>query len=113
MNTRIAICLAAIVGALAAVPALSAAPAPKVITIKVVNGRPAGGILRPTVKKGTVVRFVVRTNKGSEVHLHGYDIERVPKQGKAVIQFTAKIPGRFELELHDPDALLANLTVKP
>ena len=26
-----------------------------------------------------------------------------------MIQFVAKVPGRFELELHNPDALLAQL----
>ncbi len=112
MKKLLMVCAVAI-AAIAVVPVATAATPPKVITIKVVNGRPVGGIVRPSVKRGTVVRFVVTTNKGSELHLHGYNIERVPKQGKAVIQFTAKIPGRFELELHDPDALLANLTVKP
>ena len=51
---------------------------------------------------------------GNEVHLHGYDIERNVEKGKpTVIQFVAKVPGRFELELHEPDALLAQLTVEP
>ena len=87
---------------------------PVVIQINVVNGRPVGGIKRPTVKKGRTVRFVVRTNAGTEVHLHGYEIEKTPKKGvPTVIQFVAKIPGRFELELHHPDALLAQLTVRP
>jgi hypothetical protein len=30
-----------------------------------------------------------------------------------VIQFTAKLAGRFELELHPTDTLLAQLTVRP
>ena len=38
---------------------------PVVIQINVVNGRPVGGIKRPTVKKGRTVRFVVRTNAGT------------------------------------------------
>ena len=84
------------------------------ISITVVNGRPVGGIKRPTVKKGRTVRFVVRTNAGTEIHLHGYDIEKTVKKGMpTVIQFVAKVPGRFELELHPPDSLLAQLTVKP
>ena len=84
------------------------------ISITVVNGRPVGGIKRPSVKKGRTVRFVVRTNAGTEVHLHGYDIEKKPQEGvPTVIQFVAKVPGRFELELHQPDALLAQLTVRP
>ena len=87
---------------------------PIVVQITVVNGRPIGGIKRPSVKKGRLVRFVIQTNAGTEVHLHGYNIEKTPKKGvPTVIQFVAKIPGRFELELHHPDALLAQLTVRP
>ena len=87
---------------------------PFVVSITVQRGRPVGGIKRPKVKKGRVVRFVVRTDAGKGLHLHGYDIEKAPRIGKTtVIQFTARIPGRFELELHSPDALLADLTVQP
>ena len=43
----------------------SAAVKPVVISITAVNGRPVGGIKRPTVKKGQTVRIVVRTNVGS------------------------------------------------
>ncbi len=97
--------------------AATAAPAavkPVVVQINIVNGKVIGGIKRPSVKKGRTVRFVIRTNAGTEVHLHGYDIEKTPKKGApTVIQFVAKVPGRFELELHHPDALLAQLTVRP
>jgi hypothetical protein len=87
---------------------------PAVISITVLKGRPVGGIKRPSVKKGRVVRFVIRTDLGTELHLHGYDIERTPKRGApTVIQFVAKIPGRFELELHRPNVVLADLTVRP
>ena len=87
---------------------------PVVIPITVVDGRPVGGIKRPSVKKGRTVRFVIRTNAGTEIHLHGYDIEKTPRKGlPTIIQFVAKVPGRFEVELHHPDALLAQLTVRP
>lgn len=87
---------------------------PVVIPITVVDGRPVGGIKRPSVKKGRTVRFVIRTNAGTEIHLHGYDIEKKPRKGlPTIIQFVAKVPGRFEVELHHPDALLAQLTVRP
>ena len=91
----------------------SAAVKPVVISITAVNGRPVGGIKRPTVKKGQTVRIVVRTNVGTQVHLHGYNIEKNVKKGvPTVIQFVAKVQGRFALELHPMDALLAQLTVK-
>ncbi|MEO5632882.1 hypothetical protein [Gaiella sp.] len=108
--------LAAALVALAIPLAATAAPTavkPVVIQIIVVNGKVIGGIERPSVKKGRTVRFVIRTNAGTDVHLHGYDIEKTPKKGTpTVIQFVAKVPGRFELELHHPDALLAMLTVR-
>lgn len=91
----------------------AAAVKPVVIPITVVKGKVQGGAKRPSVKKGQVVRIVVRTDAGEEIHLHGYDIEKTPVKGKpTVIQFTAKIQGRFELELHAPDVLLAELSVR-
>ena len=86
---------------------------PVTITITAVNGEPVGGIQRPTVKKGQTVRLVVRTNIGTQVHLHGYNIEKNIKKGvPTVIQFVAKVQGRFALELHPMDAQLAQLTVE-
>ncbi len=108
--------LLAVLGVLAvlAVPDAPAAPKPTTVTITVVKGRPVGGIKRPTVKKGTVVRFVVRADRGESVHLHGYDVDKPVRRGKpTVIQIRTRIPGRFELELHAPDSLLARLTVRP
>src|SRR6188472_1028868 len=73
----------------------------KVIMVNVVKGVPKGGIQRPTVDKGDKVVLVVRTDAGEELHLHGYDIEKTVTPGTPVrIPFTAKLPGRFELELH-------------
>ena len=92
----------------------TAKPAPKTVTIRVVGGVPQGGIARPKVKKGDRVVIVVRTDAGEEVHMHGYDIERTVTPGKPVrLPFTATIPGRFEVELHHPDALLAVVEVRP
>jgi hypothetical protein len=96
------------------VPVAPAATKPTVVRVAVAKGRPVGGIKRVSVKKGTVVRVVVTVDKANEVHLHGYDFERVVRPGKpAVMQFTARIPGRFELELHKPESLLLQLTVRP
>ncbi len=90
------------------------APKPTTIAIVVEQGKPRGGIARPTVKKGDKVVLVVRTDAGEEVHLHGYDIEKPVTPGTPVrIPFTASLPGRFELELHHPDALLAVIEVRP
>ena len=111
-RTLIPIALVASVSALVASPT-PAATKPVKIAITVKAGRPVGGIRRPVVKKGAVVRNVVTTDAGKEVHLHGYNIEKPVIKGKpVVIQFTAKLPGRFDLEMHSPDVLLAQLTVK-
>jgi hypothetical protein len=91
-----------------------AKPKPRTIVIVVDQGRPRGGIKRPALAKGEKVVLVVRADAGEDVHLHGYDIERPVTPGKPVrIPLTANLPGRFELELHHPDALLAVLEVRP
>jgi len=96
-----------------AASARPAATKPTLVSITVVNGRPVGGIKRPTIKKGSTVRLVVRTNLGTEIHLHGYNLEKkVTKGTPTVLQFVAKVPGRFALELHPMDAQLAQLTVR-
>jgi len=99
--------------AFTAVAAPATAPKPVVITITAKKGRPVGGVARPTAKKGKLVRIVIRTDAGRKVHIHGYDLEKKVVAGKPVVfLFRAKIPGRFEIELHHPDALLAELTVR-
>jgi hypothetical protein len=85
-----------------------------VITVNVVKSVPKGGIQRPTVQKGDKVVLVVRTDSGEAVHLHGYNIEKAVVPGKPVrMPFTANIAGRFEVELHPTDALLAVIEVEP
>lgn len=88
-------------------------PRPTTITIRVVGGKPAGGIARPQVKKNDRVVLVVRSDTADEIHLHGYDLSReVAAGGQARIAFVAKIPGRFEIELEQSGTQLAELTVR-
>jgi hypothetical protein len=66
------------------------------------------------VKKGERVVLVVRTDAGESIHLHGYDIDREIVAGKPTrLPFVASVAGRFELELHHPDVVLADITVEP
>ena len=89
-------------------------PKPTTITIVVRGGRPQGGIRRPTIAKGRKVVLVIRTDAGEAVHLPGYNEEKTVTPGTPVrIPFTATLPGRFELELHHPDVVLAVLEVEP
>ncbi len=88
-------------------------PKPSTITIRVVGGKPQGGIARPSVKRNDRVVLVVRSDTADELHLHGYDISReVAAGGKTRIAFVARIPGRFELELEQSGVQLAELTVR-
>jgi len=88
-------------------------PSVKTFTIVVANGRPQGGIKTFTAKQGEQVALVVRSDTGESVHLHGYDLEQPLRNGRTRIVFRAKIPGRFEIELHESDILLGNLQVEP
>lgn len=97
-------------------PTETSAAKPKLRTIVIVvdQGRPRGGIKRPELEKGEKVVLVVRADAGESVHIHGYDVEKPVAPGKPVrIPLTATIPGRFEVELHHPDSLLAVLQVQP
>jgi hypothetical protein len=113
MRTAFITALALVAAALPLAGIAPAAVKPVTITITAVNGRPVGGIQRPTVKKGQTVRIVVKTNIGTQVHLHGYNIEKNIEKGvPTVIRFVARVQGRFALELHPMDAQLAQLTVR-
>lgn len=96
-------------------PAPKPKPAqPKAIVIVVDQGRPRGGIKRPKLEQGARIVLVIRSDAGEAVHVHGYDVERPLRPGTPLrIPLTLTIPGRFEVELHHPDALLAVLEVRP
>ena len=94
--------------------ATTGTPTPTTPRIRVKGGQPVGGVAELTVKEGDRIRFTVTADAPEHVHLHGYDIEKPVTPGTPVrIPFTADLPGRFELELHHPDALLAVIEVKP
>lgn len=87
---------------------------PTIVRVRVVDGAPQGGIVRKTVQKGDRVVLVVTSDVADHVHLHGYDIMRdVAAGGTARIRFRATVPGRFEVELEDRGAQIADLTVQP
>ena len=87
---------------------------PTVVRVVVVDGEPQGGIVRATVDEGDRVLLVVRLDVADEVHLHGYDLSRpVAAGGSARIAFRATLPGRFEVELEERGAQIAELTVRP
>jgi hypothetical protein len=86
---------------------------PTVIEIRIVGGKPAGGIKHVTVEKPDLVDLVVHSDVADEVHLHGYDLHQdVEAGGTARIRFQAKIQGVFEAELEDRKLQILELTVK-
>jgi hypothetical protein len=89
---------------------------PEVRTVRIVvqNAAPEGGIVRETVEKGDRVLLVVKSDVADEIHLHGYDASRdVEAGGTARLAFTAKLVGRFEVELEQRGVPIAEITVEP
>ena len=83
------------------------------IDIRIVGGKPVGGIKHATVKKSQPVDLVVHSDVADEVHLHGYDLHAdVEAGGTAHIRFQAKISGVFEAELESRKLQILELTVK-
>lgn len=90
----------------------SSAPA-AVPTIVVKGGKPVGGILSLSYKKGDQIRFKVESDASDEVHVHGYDIEEEVEAGGSVnFDFPATIEGGFEVEMHHGGQIV-ELTVNP
>ncbi len=89
-------------------------PAAEPITFR--NGEAVGGVKEIEVTKGDEVRLSVSSDVPAEVHVHGYEIEQEVEPGTpTVVDFPAKIDGKFEIELHlaDDEFQVAELTVQP
>jgi len=83
------------------------------IEVRVVGGKPQGGVRREQVKTGETLVLRVTADVADEVHLHGYDKSADVAPGKpAEIRFTADIPGVFEVELEQRKQKLIELEVR-
>jgi heme/copper-type cytochrome/quinol oxidase subunit 2 len=92
------------------------APAePQAVQISVsVPGDKAPTVKHFTIKQGSQVVFVVRSELADEVHLHGYDLSADVAPGEpATIRFKANAPGLFEAELESRSLPIAELEVRP
>ncbi len=97
-------------------PADAPPPEPPAEVIEVRDGAPVGGVKELTFVKGDRVRIKVKLDGPQEdVHIHGYEIERLNPTGSAEFDFTADLEGIFELEAHGPDGdiVLAEIRVEP
>lgn len=60
------------------------------------------------------VRLTVTADRSDEVHLHGYDLHAdVTADAGAILEFSATIPGIFEIELEGSGVLIGELQVAP
>ena len=83
-------------------------------TVAIRDGKPAGGKKTISFSSGENAQINVTSNKPSEIHLHGYDIEKEVQPGKTTaVKFKANIEGVFEFEDHDSGEQLASVEVKP
>ena len=68
---------------------------------------------RIRVDIGQKVRIRVQADRSEEVHVHGYDLKADVAPGRpAVIDFTADVPGVFEVELEQAGLKLFELQVQ-
>jgi hypothetical protein len=87
---------------------------PAVKTVRVVGGKPQGGVRTLSFVKGQRVRLRVVSDVADEIHVHGYDLKKdVEKGGSVEFSFPATIEGVFEVELEDGGTQIASLEVRP
>ena len=93
-----------------------APPPPRVETVRIVDGGPAGDAKTITFDNGDTVRLRFRSQGDApvEIHLHGYDkTVNVPAGGSGRLTFKANAEGKFEIENEGTGVLLAELEVQP
>jgi plastocyanin len=84
----------------------------KVVEIVVEGGEVVIGPERIQAELGSRVSFVVVSDAVDHVHIHGYDIYfDLTPGGRREIQFTADVPGMFEVEMEESHLLLVELEV--
>lgn len=76
-----------------------------------------GGEMSPdevSVNEDDNVTLRISSDKPTELHIHGYDVELEVEPGKtAELRFEADLTGRFEIEDHDAEKELGALQVRP
>ena len=71
------------------------------ITLQIAGGKIKGNKKVVRVKQGDEVKLNLMADKTTEVHLHGYDIEKTVSPGRVtVMSFQARVAGRFPVTEH-------------
>ena len=87
---------------------------PNIYDIVVQGGRRISEPAVLKVHQGDDVKFRITSDVADEFHLHGYNLQvPVSPDRSAVLQFTAKLTGRFTYELHKSGLELGALEVYP
>ena len=87
---------------------------PPITVIRVVGGKPVGGIAKLEVARGDRVRFAVHSDVADEIHVHGYDLMKDVAASQTVrFDFPARIDGDFVIELEHRGEQIGDLKVKP
>lgn len=85
-----------------------------VVDVAIAAGEVVASDERVIVTLGTVVRMVVDSDIDDELHVHGVDESVELRAGQTVTHdFTANVPGTFEVELHGSGDLLFTLQIQP
>ena len=62
---------------------------------------------------GSTLELVVTSDHDDELHAHGFDQEATLKAGvPTTLRLTAKEPGRYEVETHEPPLTLLTVAVR-
>jgi hypothetical protein len=93
--------------------ATTAGFAGKLIQVRVAGGKVETAERRVSVTRGDRVRVQVESDQADEVHVHGFDLSKQVGPGKpATVEFTANLPGVWEVELENAKRKLFDLEVR-
>jgi FtsP/CotA-like multicopper oxidase with cupredoxin domain len=85
----------------------------KLIQVRVAGGKVETAQRRVRVSRGDRVRIQVQSDQADEVHVHGFDLKEPVGPGKpATVEFTADLPGVWEVELENAKRKLFDLEVR-
>ncbi len=83
-------------------------------TIVVRDEEPINGVETLEYSAGEQVEFKVKSNTATEVHIHGYEIEKEVPAGRTVtLSFPAELEGIYDVEVHPAEEQIAELRVNP